>query len=266
MYHFAMPSKDPGFNLKKALRRWDEDLAGQPGLTPEARHELEVHLRDTMTGLREAGLTEEESFIIARRRVGAPQQVAEEFSKENPSSVWRMRALWVVGALMAFRLIQSALAGIAGLLALWQLREAIPWPQPMGWLFDGVKHWLSDPVVDNVISVLTVLFLAILMDKQPSEKSNRLWRFFFGSRWRFLLMGGLIIVAVCTWERWGEKTLWLEQLAEIKWESGFYDLPAAPDGSFTMVFPFCLALLMICLIPSRQKVIRPSWFPWLRKA
>src|SRR6516225_4701656 len=61
------------FDLKAALEDWRKQLEMQPGLTPDNRRELETHLRDSVTALQQRGLTEEESIILASRRVGQPQ-------------------------------------------------------------------------------------------------------------------------------------------------------------------------------------------------
>lgn len=56
-----------------------------------------------MAELRHQGLNAEEAFWLARRRVGKPQLLGEEFAKANPANVWRERVLWV--CLASFLLI-----------------------------------------------------------------------------------------------------------------------------------------------------------------
>ena len=58
------------FDLNRSLQIWREQLAAQPGLTPEARQELESHLGETMADLRQRGIIAEEAFWLARCRVG----------------------------------------------------------------------------------------------------------------------------------------------------------------------------------------------------
>ncbi len=83
------------FDLNAVLENWRQELAAQLNLASDDRRELETHLRDTIAELRQRGLNEEESFWLARRRVGQPQQLAEEFAKADPVSVWRERVIWV---------------------------------------------------------------------------------------------------------------------------------------------------------------------------
>src|SRR5690242_8516983 len=87
------------FDLTAAFEGWRKQLADQPGLTGDNRRELEMHLRDSIASLQLRGLTEEESFWLATRRVGPPQQLGEGFAKEDPALVWRERLIWLaIGA------------------------------------------------------------------------------------------------------------------------------------------------------------------------
>ncbi len=95
------------FDLNAAVDNWRNELAAQPQLTPDDRRELEKHLADSMAGLRDRGLNDEESFWLATRRIGQPQQLAEEFEKVDPQNIWRERAFCMVLALLTFSLWQS---------------------------------------------------------------------------------------------------------------------------------------------------------------
>jgi hypothetical protein len=86
------------FDLNAAVESWRNELAAQPQLSSDDRRELEKHLADTMAELRQRGLNEEESFWLACRRTGRPQQLAEEFEKADPAGVWRERMFWIAVA------------------------------------------------------------------------------------------------------------------------------------------------------------------------
>ncbi len=83
------------FDLNTTIENWRQELVGQANLTAEVRHELETHLLDTVAELQRRGLNDEESFWLARRRVGQPQQLDEEFVKADPGKVWRERVFWM---------------------------------------------------------------------------------------------------------------------------------------------------------------------------
>jgi len=51
--------------------------------------ELESHLRDAMADLEGAGLTADEAFLIAVRRVGAVDSLTAEFAREHSDRLWK---------------------------------------------------------------------------------------------------------------------------------------------------------------------------------
>jgi hypothetical protein len=95
------------FNLNTAVENWRNELAAQPNLASDDRRELETHLRDAIAGFQQRGLNGEESFWLACKRVGQPQQLGEEFVKANPNQVWRERAFWMVAAIIAIQIWRS---------------------------------------------------------------------------------------------------------------------------------------------------------------
>jgi hypothetical protein len=101
------------FDLNAAIESWRQELAAQPNLASDDRRELETHLRDAIAGFQQRGLNDEESFWLARRRVGQPQQLGEEFVKADPIAIWRERVFWMWLALF----LSSTLGSIGGSLA-----------------------------------------------------------------------------------------------------------------------------------------------------
>ncbi|MGA9451964.1 MAG: permease prefix domain 1-containing protein [Verrucomicrobiia bacterium] len=101
------------FDLNAAIENWRNELAAQPNFASDNRRELETHLRDAIAELRQRGLNEEESFWLARRRVGQPQRLAEEFVKANSAAVWRERVFWMIAAILAAFLLYSISTSLA---------------------------------------------------------------------------------------------------------------------------------------------------------
>jgi hypothetical protein len=102
------------FDLNAAVENWRNELAEQPNLAADDRRELETHLRDAIAGFQQRGLNDEESFWLACRRVGQPQQLGEEFVKADPAKVWRERLFWMWLALF----LSATLGSISHSLAL----------------------------------------------------------------------------------------------------------------------------------------------------
>ena len=65
------------FDLNAAIESWRAALAAQSDLTTDMRRELETHLQDSIAGLRQHGLNEEEAFLVARKRVGKPTTITK---------------------------------------------------------------------------------------------------------------------------------------------------------------------------------------------
>jgi hypothetical protein len=87
------------FDLNAAIENWRQELSAQPDIASEDRRELETHLCDAIAGFQQRGLNDDESFWLARRRVGQSQQLGEEFVKVDPAKVWRERVFWMLLAI-----------------------------------------------------------------------------------------------------------------------------------------------------------------------
>lgn len=271
------------FDLNRGLQSWREQLAVQSGLTPETRQELESHLRETMTDLRRQGLNTEEAFWLARRRLGPPEQLGQEFAKDNPVS--RRWALWVATAMLGVWIIQGALAGVSGVLTLIELKTAplpyteavrMPWSGgPHGhpfpplsntklaakftakltavepfWL-EGIRDAFWNESVRNVLGALMVICVAAWVTCQPERTSARLWRLVFGSRGRFLLIGVLSIFVISMVESGSERVIktWL-----MRDEFSYFN----SRSDFELMVPVVLVLLITGLIPSGKRQLRQT--------
>lgn len=73
------------FDLNAALHGWRDTLAQSPQFRPTDLVELESHIRDSVDQLQSKGLSPEESFLIATRRVGTVEKLEPEFAKVNRS-------------------------------------------------------------------------------------------------------------------------------------------------------------------------------------
>jgi hypothetical protein len=103
------------FDLNAALENWRNELAAQPQLTLDDRRELEKHLSDVMVELRQRGLNEEESYWLARRRIGQPEKIAEEFQKADIAGVWRERVFWVWLFIFLWRASEGIIYSVIGI-------------------------------------------------------------------------------------------------------------------------------------------------------
>ena len=128
------------FDLSGAIQEWRRNLAQSAAFDSNDLDELETHLRDAIPALEAAGLSSEESFLIASRRIGTRDALESEFEKINPGRAWLNRP-WLAGLLQIVTpglgnlysgrplrglILHVAVQGIVlflGLALLW-----LPWP------------------------------------------------------------------------------------------------------------------------------------------
>lgn len=89
-------ANETSFDLNVAIKHWRENLAQSPAFRTENLNELESHLRDSVAILQTRGLSEEEAYLIAGRRIGNGPQLQTEFGKVNRTATWADRILWML--------------------------------------------------------------------------------------------------------------------------------------------------------------------------
>ena len=77
--------KPPAFNLNESLSRWRACVSSSPAFQNENVDELESHLCDLISRLQSSGLSEEEAWLIAQKRIGSIDSLAQEFEKLTES-------------------------------------------------------------------------------------------------------------------------------------------------------------------------------------
>ena len=165
------------FDLNTALENWRAELAAQPSLSAENRRELETHLRDIFTELKARGLSEDESFWLARRRVGQTHQLAAEFVKADSTQIWRDRVFWMAVALLTYSL-WSYLTSVSIMAVIMMIGN---WRSSH--FHDGSNYWVGmNPTVSGLIKaafrLLPFCCLAFLLLKGRLNKDSRFVSFF----------------------------------------------------------------------------------------
>ncbi len=128
-------------HVEEEIGAWRAFVQQRPGVDDRDADELEAHLRDQMADLDAAGLTPDEAFLIAVKRIGALDDVSQEFAREHSGRLWKQLVLsggdaergdearWqeaLVFALGAAVTVQLArlVAGFSGEQSPWLLRNA----------------------------------------------------------------------------------------------------------------------------------------------
>ena len=96
------------FDLDVQRRAWRDALLGENALGPDEVDELEDQLLSELETLTPLGLSEEEAFWVAAKRVGDHSALATEFGKVNCKAVWSKRAQWMLAGYLAVTLLARA--------------------------------------------------------------------------------------------------------------------------------------------------------------
>jgi hypothetical protein len=83
--HPIMENRTP-FDLNEAIRRWQQNLGASPALNADNVEELVSHLRASVQRLQADGLSVEEAFLAATRRLGERAAMEREFAKVRMSN------------------------------------------------------------------------------------------------------------------------------------------------------------------------------------
>ena len=80
-------------SLDSRIAEWRAYVAGAPGVNGHDVDELEDHLRHQIAELNAAGLTADEGFLIAVKRLGDVDSLSREFAREHSGRLWKQLLL-----------------------------------------------------------------------------------------------------------------------------------------------------------------------------
>lgn len=84
-----MPAAGNTAALEEQIAQWRSYLRRRQAIHPVDVAELEDHLREQIAGLTHAGLSPDEAFLVAVKRMGALDEVSREFAREHSDRLWK---------------------------------------------------------------------------------------------------------------------------------------------------------------------------------
>jgi hypothetical protein len=84
-----MPGPEQDAALEKQIEQWRSYLRRRQAIHSVDVAELEDHLREQVAGLVEAGLANDEAFLVAVKRMGALDALSREFAREHADRLWK---------------------------------------------------------------------------------------------------------------------------------------------------------------------------------
>lgn len=80
-------------SLESSITEWRIAVLRGRAVAEDDADELESHLRDQVADLETAGLSRDEAFLIAVRRIGQVDKVTAEFAREHSDRLWKHLAM-----------------------------------------------------------------------------------------------------------------------------------------------------------------------------
>ena len=79
--------------VESQIAEWRGYVAKAPAVNGRDVDELETHLRDRIDELAAAGLTDDEAFLVAVKRMGNVDTLSREFAREHSGRLWKQLVL-----------------------------------------------------------------------------------------------------------------------------------------------------------------------------
>src|ERR671925_1774378 len=80
-------------SVESQIAEWRAYVENAPGVNGQDVDELEDHLRQQIAELASAGLTADEGFLIAVKRMGDLDALSREFAREHSGRLWKQLVL-----------------------------------------------------------------------------------------------------------------------------------------------------------------------------
>jgi hypothetical protein len=107
------------FDLERQIARWKSGFAKRRGCSSDELEELESHLREEIASLVAAGHSQEAAFFESVARLGEPDKICSEFSKNERRQIWDQVAIRGNSVVVAMVGLAAAALGVV----VWMKRE-----------------------------------------------------------------------------------------------------------------------------------------------
>jgi hypothetical protein len=84
-----MSAQAEQLRLEEQIGQWRLYLRRRRAIRSPDVEELEGHLRDQVASLRDAGLSDDEAFLVAVKRIGSLDAISREFAREHSERLWK---------------------------------------------------------------------------------------------------------------------------------------------------------------------------------
>lgn len=149
------------FDLNEAVRSWR--LSFSESMLPRYLDELEEHLRTEVETLESSGLSPEEAFLVAGRRLGGKSELEREYAKVHGEAIWVRRVQWMVLGFLGINALLLAFRVLGDFSALFAVSS-------------GMQRWGIVGALASVrlIGILTVTWVFVRLSRGAVPRGGRL--------------------------------------------------------------------------------------------
>ena len=221
------------FETERAITQWRSEMAALEGMNADSIEELETHLRESFDSLSQsnAGLSADEAFHIAKRRLGDPKELDQEFASISPSVIWRRRVFWALIGFIDITLLLVAIS-IIGRLGLWGA-TALEAPGSL-----ALWTTISFGIAALIIALMVALSWRFILIANPHTVVDQFARYPIFCSAIILIFVGIVKAGSLVVDVLVTQTVSLEQFGDI----AFHARTASMTTTAIIFFSVCLTL------------------------
>lgn len=160
-------STSPASYLEEHIREWREYFLRHQAVQSQDISELEDHLREQISQLEKNGLSKDEAFLVAIKRIGDQDSISREFAREYSERLWKQLVVAPVAS-ADHRLRQEGLIAL-GLAILAAVLMKLP-----SWFGFQIDHH-ADFYARNVTFLVLPVLVGYFVWKRKLSGKFTLW-------------------------------------------------------------------------------------------
>jgi len=152
-------------NINELIENWHDNIKANSGFSESDAEELKNYLQDTMEELKQAGLDEEEAFIIASERIINKFKTEDEHRQENTEIIQTRRTAVILAGVLIYFLSFHLVGSLTKSLFVILLENDVPFPRAIFWQIRFLITWYFIYVFFFVSILLSERKVMVFLEK-----------------------------------------------------------------------------------------------------
>jgi hypothetical protein len=127
--------KNNEFNSQRQFDSWVSKIRNEPSITEADLEELKSHLLDSIDQLKDTGLSDEEAFLVASRRIGSADDLRDDYKQVNTQVIQLRRSILILCGVLVYFCLYYFIEGTSRLLLITLLSKNINGYLAVNWVF-----------------------------------------------------------------------------------------------------------------------------------